>query len=89
MGVTSGIPERHNLTTNSLAFTIFLPPLLKCCLSFRCGSCLVDVSIETRLQNFGFSLVVVFCNVAPVANRKVSLMRDGGLHFSVGLRASS
>jgi hypothetical protein len=60
----SDIFGRHNLTMNTLipGSYNFLSLLLQWSLSLRRGSCAVDVSVCTELQNSSFWLVMVFCN---------------------------
>lgn len=63
MSAASGIPRRHNLTTNSQIFWLLqsFTSVSTRSLSLRCSICFVDGSIGTGLHN-SFFLVVVFCD---------------------------
>ena len=50
----------HSKLPVPLALTIFLPSPLKWCLSLRCRSCVLDVSIGTGLHKSTF-FVLIFC----------------------------
>lgn len=61
MVVASDIFRRHNLTTNSLVLTIFLPSVLRSP-SLRCRSCAVELITGIELCSTAFWLVVIFYN---------------------------
>lgn len=80
MGVAFDI-RKHSITVKFMTFwlIIFQPPLLQWSLICMYGSCIVNVSLSTGLQNSAFWLVVISCNDLCLLWGRSSL-RQGRAH---------
>lgn len=68
--------QSYSKLPDPLALKISLATSQQCFLSFRTGSYIADVSIETKLHNTTQRLVIIFCSGFHTLQREALLMWD-------------